>query len=138
MEFLTQNNNYLWAISALISGVALLVMTVRTKTSGPRLTPAQATQLINREDAQVIDVREQPEWAKGRIAGSRHIPVGQLDQRIGDLEKFKERPLIVVCASGMRSASACSTLRKAGFEKVFALDGGIGAWEQAGLPLTKK
>lgn len=138
MEFLTQNNNYLWAISALISGVALLVMTVRTKTSGPRLTPAQATQLINREDAQVIDVREQPEWAKGRIAGSRHIPVGQLDQRIGDLEKFKERPLIVVCASGMRSASACSTLRKAGFEKVFVLDGGIGAWEQAGLPLTKK
>lgn len=138
MEFLTQNNNYLWAISALISGVALLVMTVRTKTSGPRLTPAQATQLINREDAQVIDVREQPEWAKGRIAGSRHVPVGQLDQRIGDLEKFKERPLIVVCASGMRSASACSTLRKAGFEKVFALDGGIGAWEQAGLPLTKK
>lgn len=138
MEFLTQNNNYLWAISALISGVALLVMTVRTKTSGPRLTPAQATQLINREDAQVIDVRDQPEWAKGRIAGSRHIPVGQIDQRIGDLEKFKERPLIVVCASGMRSASACSTLRKAGFEKVFALDGGIGAWEQAGLPLTKK
>lgn len=138
MEFLTQNNNYLWAISALISGVALLVMTLRTKTSGPRLTPAQATQLINREDAQVIDVREQPEWAKGRIAGSRHIPVGQLDQRIGDLEKFKERPLIVVCASGMRSASACSTLRKAGFERVFALDGGIGAWEQAGLPLTKK
>lgn len=138
MEFLTQNNNYLWAISALISGVALLVMTLRTKASGPRLTPAQATQLINREDAQVIDVREQPEWAKGRIAGSRHIPVGQLDQRIGDLEKFKERPLIVVCASGMRSASACSTLRKAGFEKVFALDGGIGAWEQAGLPLTKK
>ncbi|WP_430432520.1 rhodanese-like domain-containing protein [Methyloversatilis sp.] len=138
MEFLTQNNNYLWAISALISGVALLVMTLRTKTSGPRLTPAQATQLINREDAQVIDVREQPEWAKGRIAGSRHIPVGQIDQRIGDLEKFKDRPLIVVCASGMRSASACSTLRKAGFEKVFALDGGIGAWEQAGLPLTKK
>lgn len=138
MEFLTQNNNYLWAISALISGVALLVMTLRTKTSGPRLTPAQATQLINREDAQVIDVREQPEWAKGRIAGSRHIPVGQIDQRIGDLEKFKERPLIVVCASGMRSASACSTLRKAGFEKVFALDGCIGAWEQAGLPLTKK
>jgi rhodanese-related sulfurtransferase len=138
MEFLTQNNNYLWAISALISGVALLVMTLRTKTSGPRLTPAQATQLINREDAQVIDVREQPEWAKGRIAGSRHIPVGQLDQRIADLEKFKDRPLIVVCASGMRSASACSTLRKAGFEKVFALDGGIGAWEQAGLPLTKK
>jgi rhodanese-related sulfurtransferase len=138
MEFLTQNNNYLWAISALISGVALLVMTLRTKTSGPRLTPAQATQLINREDAQVIDVREQPEWAKGRIAGARHIPVGQLDQRIADLEKFKERPLIVVCASGMRSASACSTLRKAGFAKVFALDGGISAWEQAGLPLTKK
>lgn len=138
MEFLTHDNNYLWAISALISGVALLVMILRQKTSGPRLSPAQATQRINREDAQVIDVREQAEWANGRIAGSRHIPAGQIEQRIGELEKFKDKPLIVVCASGMRSASTCSALRKAGFSQVFALDGGIGAWEQAGLPLTKK
>ncbi|WP_374336656.1 rhodanese-like domain-containing protein [Methyloversatilis sp.] len=138
MEFLTQNNNYLWAISALISGVALLVMTLRQSSAGPRLSPAQATQRINREDALVIDVREQAEWASGRIAGSRHIPVGQIEQRIGELAKFKEKPLIVVCASGHRSASACSALRKAGFTQVFALDGGVGAWEQAGLPLTRK
>ena len=134
MEFIQQN--LLLVILTVTSGAMLFATSFFG--GGPRLTTVEATNLINREDAQVIDVREQPEWAKGRIAGSRHIPVGQLDQRIGDLEKFKERPLIVVCASGMRSASACSTLRKAGFEKVFALDGGIGAWEQAGLPLTKK
>ena len=126
MDFLTQNNNYIWAITALGSGIALIVMTLRQKTSGPRVSPAQATQLINREDAQVIDVREQAEWATGRIAGSRHIPSGQVESKLADLEKFRERPLIVVCASGHRSASACSTLRKAGFDKVFALDGGIG------------
>jgi len=136
MEFVTQN--YIWVITAFMSGAGLIFLSVRQKVSGPRLSPAQATQLINREDAQVVDVREQTEWAKGHINGARHIPSGEIAQRIGELDKFRQRPLIVTCASGQRSASACAALRKAGFEKVFALDGGLGAWEQAGLPLTKK
>ncbi len=136
MEFLQQN--YIWAITALMSGVGLVIMTVRQKGSGPRLSPAQATQRINREDAQVIDVREQAEWSSGHIHGARHIPSGEIAKRLDELEKFRDLPIIVVCASGHRSSGACATLRKAGFEKVFALDGGIGAWEQAGLPLTKK
>jgi rhodanese-related sulfurtransferase len=136
MDFVT--TNYIWAIAAIVSGAGLIILTVRQKVSGPRLSPAQATQLINREDAQVLDVREQAEWAKGHINGARHIPSGEIGHRLGELERFKARPVIVVCASGQRSASASATLRKAGFEKVFALDGGIGAWEQASLPLTKK
>lgn len=136
LDFVT--TNYIWAIAAVVSGAGLIILTVRQKVSGPRLSPAQATQLINREDAQVLDVREQAEWAKGHIHGARHLPSGEIAQRVGELEKFRTKPLIVVCASGQRSASASGALRKAGFEKVFALDGGIGAWEQAGLPLTKK
>jgi rhodanese-related sulfurtransferase len=136
MDFVT--TNYIWAITAFMSGAGLIFLTIRQKVSGPRLSPEQATQLINREDAQVIDVRDQAEWSKGHINGARHIPAGEMAKRLGELEKFRQRPLIVVCASGQRSASACSALRKAGFEKVFALDGGIGAWEQASLPLTKK
>lgn len=136
MEFLKQN--YIWAITAAMSGIGLIIMTLRQRVSGPRLSPAQATQLINREDALVIDVREQAEWDGGHIGGARHIPFGQIAQRLGELEKFKARPIIIACASGHRSSSTCATLRKAGFEKVFALDGGTGAWEQAGLPLTKK
>jgi rhodanese-related sulfurtransferase len=136
MEFLKLN--YIWAITAVMSGAGLIILSLRQKVSGPKVSSARATQLINREDAQVIDVRDQAEWAKGRISGSRHIPLAELDKRMGELEKFKQRPVIVACASGSRSSSACSALRKAGFEQVFALDGGLGAWEQAGLPLTKK
>ncbi|MBP6095007.1 MAG: rhodanese-like domain-containing protein [Methyloversatilis sp.] len=136
MEFVTEN--YIWVITALMSAVGLVIITVRERMSGPRLSPAQATQLINREDAQVVDVREQAEWSKGHINGARNIPAGQIATRLDELAKFRQRPVIVTCTSGNRSASACAALRKAGFEKVFALDGGLGAWEQAGLPLAKK
>ncbi|WP_018412303.1 rhodanese-like domain-containing protein [Methyloversatilis thermotolerans] len=138
IDFLTHDNNYIWAITAAVSGIALLVMTLRQKSGGALLSPAQATLKINREDAVVIDVRDDGEWSKGRISGARHIPSGQVGERLGELDKYKQRPVIVVCASGHRSASASATLRKAGFEQVFSLDGGIGAWEQAGLPLTRK
>lgn len=136
MEFVTEN--YIWVITALMSAVGLVIITARERISGPRLSPAQATQLINREDAQVVDVREQAEWSKGHINGARNIPSSQIATRLDELAKFKQRPVIVTCTSGNRSASACAALRKAGFEKVFALDGGLGAWEQAGLPLAKK
>ena len=136
MEFIQHDWNWAWATLAAVSGTLLLVTSMRG--GGRGVSPAQATQLINREDALVIDVREQAEWDGGHIGGARHIPFGQIAQRLGELEKFKARPLIIACASGHRSSSTCATLRKAGFEKVFALDGGTGAWEQAGLPLTKK
>ena len=88
--------------------------------------------------ATVIDVREKNAWAGGHIAGARHIPLAQLGQRIGELEKLKSKPVIVCCASGVRGAAAGEQLRKAGFEKVFNLNGGIAAWQDAKLPLTTK
>ncbi len=62
----------------------------------------------------------------------------QVDKRLGELDKFKDKPVIVVCQSGNRSSSTCNALTKRGFEKVYNLSGGISAWEQAGLPVTKK
>ncbi|MDO8930898.1 MAG: rhodanese-like domain-containing protein, partial [Rhodocyclaceae bacterium] len=64
--------------------------------------------------------------------------LAQLDKRLSEIDKFKERPVIVCCASGNRSSSACGTLRKAGFQRVYNLAGGIGAWTDAGLPVTTK
>ena len=137
MDFLTQNNNYIWAITALGSGIALIVMTLRQKTSGPRVSPAQATQLINREDAQVIDVREQAEYVGGHVADARHLPLADLANRAGELDKFKAGPVLVVCQTGARSGGACRTLEKLGFAKVHSLEGGVAAWSEAGLPLKK-
>jgi len=136
MQFVV--DNFIWITVAFVSGGMLLWPFIRGKTGGPSVSPTQATLLINREDAVVVDVREQQEYSKGHVPNSRHIPLAQLDKRIGELEKFKNRPIIVLCQSGNRSLSACGALRKNGFEKVFNLAGGVSDWEQAGLPLTTK
>ena len=134
MEFIQQN--WYWAALAAISGTLLAVQTLRG--GGRGLSPAQATALINREDAVVIDVREAGEFASGHLLNARHIPLGELDKRIGELDKLKNKPVILSCQSGSRSASARSILQKAGFASVHNLEGGIAAWEQAGMPISRK
>ena len=130
-------NNIVYVVLAVVSGGMLLWQTFKG-TGGNQLSPQQATLLMNREDALVIDVRDANEWASGHIPNARHIVLDQLEKRLSELEKFKARPLIVNCQSGNRSGSACGTLKKHGFEKVFNLAGGIGAWRDAGLPVTTK
>nr|WP_211169097.1 rhodanese-like domain-containing protein [Aromatoleum toluvorans] len=130
--------NWYWAALAAASGAWLLFDFARSQGDKSQLSPVEATLLINREDAQVLDIREQGEFAGGHIPNARHIPLGELERRSGDLEKFKDRPIILCCATGNRSATALATLRKAGFEKVFNLRGGIAEWEKAGQPLSRK
>jgi rhodanese-related sulfurtransferase len=132
-----QQNIFLVAI-AVVSGAMLIWPLLRRGAGGASVDTLQATLLINKEDALVLDVREPGELAAGRIAHSRNVPLSQLANRLGELEKFKDRPVIVSCASGNRSFSAASTLRKHGFSKVYNLAGGFGAWAQAGLPVEKK
>lgn len=134
MDFVQQN--LMWVILATLSGGMLLAQMMRG--GGNNISVADATLKLNREDAVVIDVRETHEWDRGHIPNARHIALGQLGKRIQEVEKFKTRPIIVVCASGNRSSSACGTLKRAGFEQVFNLSGGIGAWSEAGLPVTTK
>lgn len=135
MEFVQQN--LMWVALAAVSGGMLLWDSFSPgKSSG--LTPAAATLLMNREDAVVLDVRETGEWSSGHIVGARHIALGQVEKRISEIEKFKTRPVIVCCASGNRSASAVAQLKKAGFEKVFNLTGGMSGWLEANLPVTTK
>lgn len=135
VDFLQQN--IMWVAIAAMSG-GMLVWPLITGAAARGVTPAEATLLMNREDAIVVDVREANEWSSGHIAGARHIVLGQLDNRISELDKFKAKPVIVCCASGGRSGSAVAKLKKAGFEKAVNLDGGLSAWSSANLPLTKK
>lgn len=134
MEFIQQN--IMWVMLAVVSGGMLIWPVLRGGSGGVSAT--EATMLINREDGIVLDVREADEWSKGHIPNARHIALGQLATRLGDLDKLKEKPIIVCCASGNRSSSACAMLRKAGFQRVYSLAGGIGAWNDAGLPITAK
>jgi rhodanese-related sulfurtransferase len=97
----------------------------------------EAVQLINRRDAVVLDVRETGDFAAGHIANARHVPEAQLNERIGELEKFKARPIIVSCRTGTRAPAVAGALRKRGFVEAVALRGGIAAWQQASMPLKK-
>ncbi len=101
------------------------------------VTPLEATRLINREDAVLLDVREDNEYRGGHIVNSVHIPLSVLDKRLDELEKYKDRPIIVACRTGNRSAAACTRLSKAGFGQVYNLGGGVLAWENANLPLRR-
>ena len=130
-------NNILLFVVALVSGGMLLWPFVRRTTGGPWVNTTQATHLINREDALVVDVREPNEFAAGHVLGAKNLPLARLDASGADLAKKKERPVIVYCDGGERSAKALATLKKQGFTRVANLSGGLGAWQQAGLPVEK-
>ena len=135
MEFIQQN--LLLVLMALGSGGALIAMSMRRPGGRSGVTPTQATLLINREDAQIIDVRGSDEYVGGHLPDSRNIPLEQLEARAGELERFKSTPVILVCQTGSRSAGACKQLEKLGFARVNNLEGGIAGWRSAGLPLKK-
>jgi rhodanese-related sulfurtransferase len=131
-----KDNLLLFAI-AFISGAMLLWPLIRRGTGGPWASTLEATQMINRQDALVIDVRDDAEYAKGHIVGARHIPLGQLEARAKELQKYKSKPVITCCETGNRSSAAIATLRKLGFDNVHNLAGGYAGWQQAGLPVEK-
>jgi rhodanese-related sulfurtransferase len=104
---------------------------------GKRASPLEVTQMINRGKTTVVDVRSTEEFAAGHLRDAKHIPLADLASRIGELEKSKSRSVIIVCQSGARADKAVRQLAAAGFNEVVRLDGGIAAWQAAGLPLAK-
>lgn len=136
MQFL--QDNWMLAALAAFSGAMLAWSFIGGRLSGvEQADTLKATRLYN-DDALVLDVREDKEFAAGHIPKARHIPLSQLAGRIKELDKFKGKPVLVTCRSGQRSASACRMLKKAGFETVYNQTGGIIAWERANLPVTQK
>jgi rhodanese-related sulfurtransferase len=129
-------DNLLLVAVALVSGAMLLWPLVRRGAGGAWIDPALATNLINREDALVVDVREPGEFGTGHILGARNLPLARIDAGEVDI-KAKEKPLILCCDNGNRSSKAAAALKKLGFTRVHSLNGGIGAWRQAGLPVEK-
>jgi rhodanese-related sulfurtransferase len=118
--------------------MAFIINELSRFTRGFKLvSPAQVTQLINRENALVVDVSPQNDFDKGHIVGSKHVAMSQFDPENKMLAKARELPVVVVCSNGMQSAQAAKRLVKAGFQKVSQLDGGVAAWQGADLPLTR-
>ena len=136
MDFI-QKNLLLIGV-ALISGAMLLWPLLRRASGGPWVSSLEATQLINQEDALVVDVRDAVDYARGHLLGARHLAPDQIERRIAEVAKNKNKPLIVYCDGGNGSGRALDSLKKLGYARVYNLSGGYSAWRQAGLPTEKQ
>jgi rhodanese-related sulfurtransferase len=132
-----QKNLFL-VLAVVISGAMLIYPLLRRGSGGPWVDTLSATQLMNRSDALVIDLRAADEFAKGHVLGAKSVPILDLERRATDLDKNKSKPVIVYGADPNRAAAAIPVLRKAGFSDVRNLTGGYPAWLQAGLPVERK
>lgn len=118
--------------------VAIIVNEVMQLFRGYKtLRPAGLTALVNRDNALVVDLRPMADFDKGHIPGSKNVQMSQFDPESKQLAPAKALPVVLVCKTGQTSGAAAKRLKKAGFEKVYSLEGGIAAWQQADLPLVK-
>ncbi|HEY5800900.1 MAG TPA: rhodanese-like domain-containing protein [Burkholderiaceae bacterium] len=118
-----------------VSGAMLMLPALQRR--GKKVTPLQATLMINKDKATIVDVRGSDEFAAGHLRDAKNIPLADLATRAAELDKAKSKPVIVVCQTGVRSAKAAAQLEKAGFTEAYSLDGGVAAWSSGGLPLTR-
>jgi len=139
-EYITFFQNHPLLIGGFIAVSGMILWTeLRRFTKGyQELTPAEVVRLMNQGDTLLLDVREDSELAQGKIAGAKHIPLKNVVKRVSEVEKDKEKNVVVYCRVGNRSGLACSQLLKHGFEKVYNLKGGITAWQSDNLPTSKK
>lgn len=137
MNFFADYNNLALIAIAVVSGGLLAWPQIKAGAGGKRLNPASATQLINKRNAVVVDIRDAAEFAKGHLPQAKSAPLDALAARASGLAKDKSVPIIVVCQNGQRSSKAQAALKEAGYSEVYALEGGMAAWQQAGLPVIK-
>jgi rhodanese-related sulfurtransferase len=137
-EFASNNALLVIAFVALIS----VIIFNEVKNLGQKFTklsPGAAVQLMNNDDGVVfLDVREPGETAAGKITKAIQIPVGSVKARIAELDKHKDKPVVVYCKTGARSSIACNALTSNGFSNVYSLTGGLMSWQEAHLPIGKK
>ena len=131
--------NHLVLVSLLAAITAMLIWNLLGgAVSGiKQLTPAEVTRLMNRDDAILLDIRNGNDYKKGHIINSISLPNTELAERLESLEKHKQKAVIAYCEHGNTSDKAARTLKTSGFENVYSLKGGVTAWRNANLPLTK-
>lgn len=133
IEFITNH----WELVALFAALLVLVLYVESKSGAQGLTPAGATTLINNDDALLIDIRPAAEFRNGHITNSKNIPADTLKTSLASIEKYKTKPVILVCKTGMTAGASSKELQKSGFTSVYKMKGGIAEWQAANLPLVK-
>lgn len=135
INFLSHHNTLTIAL-IIIFFLASIVEFIRANRHRSNLTAAQATQKINREQAAIIDVRPIEAFQNGHIVDAISMPAKDFLATNKKLEKYRHKPLIIVCASGVDSLKIAAKLKKAGYN-AYVLSGGIRTWSDASMPLVK-
>lgn len=136
LQFLINPSNLIIVAVAVVAGIMLMLPSLNRSRGGAGLSSGAAIQMVNRQQGVWIDVRTAEQFQAGHIAQARSLPAADIDQKASTLPKNK--PLIVVCETGRDAGRAAAKLRTAGFADVHVLEGGMRAWSQASLPVTKK
>ena len=135
-DFFT-NNIILFAALGVILALIIRMELKRAMRGFKNVSPAEAVQLINKQDAIVLDVRESNELAQGTIRGAKHLALSVLKQRVDELKSHVDQPVIAYCKAGNRANEACEILKKNNFSNVMSLKGGLDGWKTANLPVAK-
>jgi len=134
LEFLARE----WLlVAALLTVVAMLVWHEARK-AGPSVSPQQAITLVNAEEGLFVDLRDAGEFKQGHIVGAINIPATKLAERIAELEKYRDRPLVLVCKMGQQAGAAGKQLRAGGFQRVYKMSGGMMEWGSLQLPVVAR
>jgi rhodanese-related sulfurtransferase len=136
MQFVLHNWSLFLALFAIL-GMLAYKPVIQAMYGIKNLLPPQAVQVMNRDDGIVVDVCEPAEYTQGHIVNAINLPLSALPKRVGELDRYRSRPVIVSCRSGNRSVRGALILRKHGFEKVYSLAGGITAWQRDNLPVER-
>ncbi|MCB1695300.1 MAG: rhodanese-like domain-containing protein [Pseudomonadales bacterium] len=134
LEFLTQQ----WMLALALMVVVTLLVLHEARKSGPSVSPQQAINLINAEQGVFVDLRDSADYKAGHIVESQHIPAAKLAARMAELEKYRDRPVVLVCKMGQQSGAAGKQLKAAGFSRVYKMTGGMMEWSNLQLPVISK
>ncbi len=136
-HFLLRLENLFFVIAAVVSAILLLIP-MFTQGGIKEIDAREAVRLINYKDALVLDVRDDSEYVAGHIPNAKHVPSQKMADRWVELEKYKDKPIVVIYPGGVRSNNPSLVIKKNGFTQIVNLMGGIDAWKRAGLPMVKR
>ena len=130
VEFLTQQ----WILAAALSVVIIMLFMHETRKSGPSLSPQKAINMVNAEQGVFLDLRDAADYKQGHIVDAVHIPSAKLAERMAELEKYRNKPIILVCKMGQQASAAGKQLKGNNFEQVYKMTGGMMEWSNLQLP----
>ena len=134
LEFLTQE----WILALALLVVLVMLVLHEARKSGPSVTPQQAINLINGEEGVFLDLRDAADYKQGHIVEAMNIPATKLKARVAELEKYRDKPIVLVCKMGQQSGAAGKQLKEVGFGRVYKMTGGMMEWSNLQLPVVSK